>query len=141
LNAQYLSRSQESANEWGRQDPKAIRKLVATVGNKWSIFLVLALADLLGHRARFCELERAIPAISQKMLTLTLRQLERDGVVTRELFAEVPPRVEYQLTPLGLSLLEPMRGLVDWVSANWEHVRKAHSQSNVREGRMIGDPR
>lgn len=141
MSSQYLNRSPELAPDWGQQDPKAIRKLVATVGNKWSIFLVLTLADLLGHRARFCELQRAIPGISQKMLTLTLRQLERDGVVTRQLFAEVPPRVEYQLTPLGLSLLEPMRGLVDWVWANWEQVRKAHRRANVNEGRMIGDAR
>jgi DNA-binding HxlR family transcriptional regulator len=75
------------------------------------------------------------------MLTLTLRHLERDGLVTRELFPEVPPRVEYQLTALGRSLLEPMEGLMEWVAANLAQVRKAHNRFDAREGLWIGDPR
>jgi DNA-binding HxlR family transcriptional regulator len=62
------------------------------------------------------------------MLTLTLRNLERDGLVTREVFPEVPPRVEYEITSLGRSLLRPMQGLVDWVATNWELVTKARSR-------------
>ena len=116
----------------GHPDRMAVRKLVTTVGNKWSIFLVLSLAKLFRHRARFCELERAIPGISQKMLTLTLRHLERDGLVTRELFPEVPPRVEYELTALGLSLLEPMQGLMEWVATNWDQVRRARNRFDAR---------
>ena len=97
------------------------------VGDKWSIFLILSLAKLLGNRARFSELERTIPGISQRMFTLTLRNLERDGLITREVFPEVPPRVEYELTSLGKSLLLPMQALVDWVATNWEQVKKAQS--------------
>src|SRR6266849_5452826 len=80
----------------GHKDPAAVRELLTKIGDKWSIFLILSLAKLLGGRARFSELERAIPGISQRMLTLTLRNLDRDGWITREVFPEVPPRVECQ---------------------------------------------
>jgi len=112
----------------GHKDPAAVRELLTKIGDKWSIFLILSLAKLLGGRARFSELERAIPGISQRMLTLTLRNLERDGMITREVFPEVPPRVEYEITSLGRSLLLPMQGLVDWVATNWERVKKARSR-------------
>ena len=112
----------------GHKDPAAVRELLTKIGDKWSIFLILSLAKLLGGRARFSELERAIPGISQRMLTLTLRNLERDGLITREVFPEVPPRVEYEITSLGRSLLRPMQGLVDWVATNREQVKKAPSR-------------
>ena len=94
--------------------------------------MILTLAKLPGQRARFSELERAIPGVSQRMLTLTLRTLERDGLLTRELFAEVPLRVEYELTTLGRSLLRPMQGLVDWVTENWQQVKAARSEFDAR---------
>ncbi len=112
-------------------DPLAVRELLTKIGDKWTIFLVLSL-DLLGGRARFSELERAVPGISQRMLSTTLKALERDGLVIRELFAEVPPRVEYELTGLGRSLLRPTQGLVDWAKANWEQVRQAQSKYDAR---------
>jgi DNA-binding HxlR family transcriptional regulator len=122
----------DPATVCGHKDPEAVRELLTKVGDKWSIFLILSLAKLLRNRARFSELERSIPGISQRMLTVTLRTLERDGLVTRELFPEVPPRVEYELTTLGRSLLEPMQGLVDWVAANWEQVKKARNRFDAR---------
>jgi DNA-binding HxlR family transcriptional regulator len=112
----------------GHKDPAAVRELLTKIGDKWSIFLILSLAKLLGGRARSSELERTIPGISQRMLTLTLRNLERDGLITREVFPEVPPRVEYEITYLGRSLLRPMQGLVGWVATNWERVKKARSR-------------
>lgn len=105
----------------------AVRELLTKIGDKWSIFLILSL-DLLGGRARFSELERALPGISQRMLSMTLKNLERGGLVIRELFPEVPPRVEYEITDLGKSLLQPTQGLVDWAKANWERVRKAQAK-------------
>ena len=93
---------------------------------------MLALSMLPGERARFSELNRSIPAISERMLSLTLRNLERDGLVTRELFAEVPPRVEYELTAMGRSLLPALQGLVDWVAANAEEVKAARSSFDAR---------
>ncbi|MBU6452465.1 MAG: helix-turn-helix transcriptional regulator [Cyanobacteria bacterium REEB67] len=117
-----------SASVCGHDDPLAVRELLTRVGDKWSIFLILSLAKLPGQRARFSELERVIPGISQRMLTLTLRNLERDGLLTREVFAEMPLRVEYELTALGHSLLEPMQVLVDWVTGNWPRVKEARSK-------------
>jgi DNA-binding HxlR family transcriptional regulator len=122
----------DSAYVCGHEDPAAVRELLTKVGDKWSIFLILTLAKLPSGRARFSEIERAIPGVSQRMLTLTLRTLERDGLLTRELFPEVPLRVEYELTALGRSLLRPMQGLVDWVTENWKHVKAARSKFDAR---------
>ena len=76
-----------------------------------------------GRQLRFSELKNGIEAISQKMLTVTLRALERDGLVTRKVFPEVPPRVEYQLTELGASLLPAMHELMDWLQASWPSIQ------------------
>jgi DNA-binding HxlR family transcriptional regulator len=112
-------------------DPMAVRELLTKIGDKWTIFLILSL-DLLGGRARFSALESAVPGISQRMLSLTLKNLERDGLVVRELFPEVPPRVEYEMTDLGKSLLRPTQGLVDWAKANWDKVREAQVKYDAR---------
>jgi DNA-binding HxlR family transcriptional regulator len=122
----------DSASVCGHKDPAAVRELLTKVGDKWSIFLILSLAQLPGGRARFSEIERAIPGISQRMLTVTLRSLERDGLLTRELFPEVPPRVEYELTALGRSLLLPTQELVDWVKENWERVKESRIEFDER---------
>lgn len=111
----------------GSEDPIAFRELLTKIGDKWSIFVMLALSMLPGERARFSGLNRAIPTISQRMLALTLRNLERDGLVTRELFAEIPPRVEYELTAMGQSLLPALQGLVDWVALNSAKVKAART--------------
>ncbi|SRR5579859_6160075 len=112
-------------------DPMAVRELLTKIGDKWTIFVILSL-DLLGGRARFSELERAVPGISQRMLSTTLKNLERDGLVVREVFPEVPPRVEYEITELGKSLLRPTQGLVEWAKENWEQVREAQSKFDAR---------
>lgn len=113
-------------------DGQAIRELMTRIGDKWSIFLVVALSKAPQQRARFSEIERSIPGISQRMLTATLRNLERDGLVIREMFPEVPPRVEYELTNLGQSLLTPMQSLVDWVGNHWGDVQKARKKFDTR---------
>mgnify|MGYP002528477511 CR=1 FL=1 len=118
----------EPAYICGHEDPFAIRELLTKVGDKWTIFVILALSKIHKGRARFSELEQSIPTISQRMLTVTLRNLERDGLVTRHVFPEVPPRVEYELTNLGKSLLRPMEVLFDWVAGNWGIVKKAQSK-------------
>ena len=112
-------------------DPLAVRELLTKIGDKWTIFVVLSL-DLLGGRARFSELERAVPGISQRMLSATLKNLERDGLVIREVFAQVPPRVEYEMTDLGKSLLRPTQGLVDWAKENWKQVRETQLRYDAR---------
>jgi DNA-binding HxlR family transcriptional regulator len=88
-----------------------IRNVLDRIGDKWSLLIVHTLAE---KPYRFGELRRAIPDISQRMLTQTLRDLQRDGLIERRVFATVPPSVEYRLTAMGKSLLKPMQGLVDW---------------------------
>src|SRR5665213_1087290 len=96
-----------------RSNCVVVREVLDRVGDKWSV-LVIA---LLGERGqRFSELKRSIDGISQRMLTLTLRQLEHDGLVLRTVYATVPPRVDYALTPLGTSILEPITALMRWAT-------------------------
>jgi DNA-binding HxlR family transcriptional regulator len=115
------------------KDPVGVRELLTKVGDKWSIFILLTLEKLPRNRARFSELERVIPGISQRMLTLTLRNLTRDGLLKREVFPEVPPRVEYEITALGRTLFAPLQGLVDWVTEHWDQVRRARARSDVEK--------
>ncbi len=102
-----------------------LREVLTRVGDKWSILVIVRLSRTQGKRARFSELMKLVEGISQRMLTTTLRSLERDGFVTREIFPEIPPRVEYELTKLGESLLVPMEHIVDWVLENRLTIRKA----------------
>ncbi|TRW14907.1 winged helix-turn-helix transcriptional regulator [Glacieibacterium frigidum] len=95
---------------------RAVNTVLTRIGDKWTVLIVMMLAD--GPR-RFNELKRAIGGISQRMLTLTLRGLERDGLVTRTVFPTIPPRVDYALTDLGHSLLVPVRALGGWA---FEHI-------------------
>ena len=102
-----------------------VREVLDRVGDKWSV-LVIALLGEQGYR--FTELQRAVDGISQRMLTLTLRQLERDGLVSRTVHATVPPRVDYALTPLGCSILEPIRALIDWAEQHGTDVAAARTE-------------
>jgi DNA-binding HxlR family transcriptional regulator len=113
-------------------ESKAVREFLTKFGDKWSILLIVMLAKAPGYRARFSELQRMIDGISQRMLTTTLRNLERDGFLSREVFPEVPPRVEYELTALGLTLLVPMQALVDWIGNNWNTIKRARGQFDER---------
>ncbi len=102
----------------------AVRDVLNRIGDKWSVQIV----DLLGDGAmRFSDLRRAIEGISQRMLTLTLRGLERDGLITRTVFPEIPPRVEYELTRLGKTLLEPIQGLAEWADRNRVSIQDARA--------------
>ncbi|MEV3856864.1 helix-turn-helix domain-containing protein [Streptomyces sp. NPDC050095] len=92
-------------------DDCGIRDVLDRLGDKWSVLVVVELAS--GVR-RFRELQRAVTGISQRMLTLTVRRLERDGLVTRTVYATVPPQVEYELTEMGHSLTHLIKGLADW---------------------------
>ncbi len=97
------------------EDGRPVREILDRVGDKWSLLIVGMLAE---RPMRFSELLRNVDGISQRMLTRTVRHLERDGLVTRMAYAEVPPRVEYALTDLGRTLLEPALALAEWVSSN-----------------------
>jgi DNA-binding HxlR family transcriptional regulator len=97
------------------EDPDLFRSLLSRMGDKWTLLVIGVLGD---ERRRFTELSEIIPGISRRMLTVTLRALERDGLVSRTVYAQVPPRVEYELTALGRSLQHVALALADWVRAN-----------------------
>lgn len=99
-----------------------VRDVLDCIGDRWSLLTLSALA---GGTLRFTELKRAIGDISQRMLAQTLRTLERDGYVTREVFPTIPPRVEYTLTDLGESLLAKLKPLIRWADENHARVRRA----------------
>jgi DNA-binding HxlR family transcriptional regulator len=109
----------------------AVREVLNRVGDKWSVQAIGLLSD--GPK-RFNELRRSIDGISQRMLTLTLRGLERDGLITRTLYPSVPPRVDYELTPLGRTLLEPVQALAAWAATHRfeiQDARERHDRSNA----------
>ena len=101
---------------------QTISSLLQRIGDKWSVLVVGTLGD--GSK-RFNELRREIPSVSQRMLTLTLRNLERDGLVKRTVTPTIPPRVDYELTELGQSLQKPICGLANWAMENVEAIHVA----------------
>ncbi len=107
------------------EDCLAAREVLNRVGDKWSVLIVSELGD--GAR-RFSALRRSIEGISQRMLTLTLRGLERDGLVERTVLPTVPPSVEYELTPLGRTLLDPVSALSTWAAANRVAIQAARDR-------------
>jgi DNA-binding HxlR family transcriptional regulator len=107
------------------EDCRAVSDVLARVGDKWSVLVVTRLG---GAPLRFNELRRSIGGISQRMLTLTLRGLERDGLVTRTVFPTIPPRVDYALTALGRDLLQPVSALGDWALRNQAKIARAREQ-------------
>lgn len=106
------------------EDCRAISSVLARVGDKWSVLIIVLLGD--GPK-RFNEIKRAVGGISQRMLTLTLRGLERDGLVTRTQFPTVPPRVDYELTDLGHSLWNAVEPLGAWARGHVAHIIKARA--------------
>jgi DNA-binding HxlR family transcriptional regulator len=99
-----------------------VREILDLVGDKWSLYIIATLKD---GPVRFNELRRRIDGISQRMLTITLRGLERDGLVKRTLFPTIPPRVDYELTDVGRTLLAPVMALVTWANTNQENIQNA----------------
>jgi len=103
-----------------------VRDIMDRFGDKWSLLAILNLGY--SGKTRFNELKGKIDGISQRMLTVTLRSLERDGLITRKIYAEVPPRVEYELTILGQSLLQQIIGLAQWASGSMEEIVSARME-------------
>jgi DNA-binding HxlR family transcriptional regulator len=103
-------------------DCRAVSEVLSRIGDKWTVLVVSALG---GGPKRFNELRRALGSISQRMLTLTLRGLDRDGLATRTMFPTIPPRVDYELTRLGRSLLEPVSALGLWARKNRAIIQEA----------------
>jgi DNA-binding HxlR family transcriptional regulator len=110
-------------------DDCPVREVLDRVGDKWSVMVIV----LLGQRThRFNELHRSIDGISQRMLTLTVRALERDGLVSRTVHATVPPRVDYELTELGRTLLIPIGALAEWADTHRGDIQAARDRHDRR---------
>ncbi|MCB1334361.1 MAG: helix-turn-helix transcriptional regulator [Roseivivax sp.] len=107
-----------------------VRDVLDRVGEKWTLLILIALT---GGPQRFSALQRAVGDISKRMLTQTLRQLERDGLVTRTVYPTKPPAVEYALSPLGLSGLPPIAGLIAWAESRHGAIRAARADFDARE--------
>jgi DNA-binding HxlR family transcriptional regulator len=106
-------------------DCRAVSGVLARIGDKWSVLIIMLLGE--GPR-RFNEIKRMVGGISQRMLTLTLRGLERDGLVTRTVFATIPPRVDYELTDLGRSLWTPVEALGLWARQHQKQIEAARQR-------------
>ena len=116
--------------QWDARNDCEVRQILDRIAGKWSL-LVIALLD--GRARRFSELQRMIDGISQRMLSVTLRQLERDGLVTRTVFPVVPPRVDYELTELGRTLLETTQALVAWTERHQNEIAASRAAYDARE--------
>jgi DNA-binding HxlR family transcriptional regulator len=106
-----------------------VREILERVGDKWSLFVISCLGD--GPK-RFTALKRSVDGISQRMLTVTLRGLERDGIVSRTMYPVMPPRVDYELTPLGQTLLDAVGALMTWADAHLDEVDAAREAYDAR---------
>lgn len=109
---------------------QAVGSILSRIGDKWSVLIVMMLAE---GPMRFNELKRSIGGISQRMLTLTLRGLERDGLVSRTMYPTIPPRVEYELTDLGHSLRQPSEAIGHWAFQHLEAIEQARHAFDERE--------
>ena len=112
---------------------RTISSLLSRIGDKWTVLVVTTLAS---GTKRFNELRREIPSVSQRMLTLTLRNLERDGLVSRTVTPSIPPRVDYALTDLGRSLHVPLAGIERWALANVERIHDAQAQFDAEHDKV-----
>jgi DNA-binding HxlR family transcriptional regulator len=111
---------------------RTISTLLSRIGDKWTVLVVQTLG---GGSHRFNELRREIPSVSQRMLTLTLRNLERDGLVSRTVTPSIPPRVDYELTELGKSLQKPICELATWATDNVESIHAAQARFDAAQSK------
>ncbi|QMW66377.1 helix-turn-helix transcriptional regulator [Mumia sp. ZJ1417] len=111
--------------QWDAREGCEVRQILDRIADKWSLLVISLLEE---KTMRFNELRRAIDGISQRMLTVTLRNLERDGLICRTVYAEVPPRVEYCLSPLGCTLLGTIQSLVQWTEKHQEEIVQARAE-------------
>jgi DNA-binding HxlR family transcriptional regulator len=112
-----------------------VRDIMARFGDKWSMYVILLLGG--NEKLRFNELKSQITGISQRMLTVTLRSLEGDGLLTRTIYPEVPPKVEYQLTEMGHSLLKQLLALSDWAKQNTPQILEARERYAQKENTRL----
>ncbi|UYM07393.1 winged helix-turn-helix transcriptional regulator [Solicola gregarius] len=117
--------------QWDSREDCDVRQILDRIADKWSLLVISLLEE---RTMRFNELRREIDGISQRMLSVTLRHLERDGLVQRTIYPEVPPRVEYRLTPLACTLLGTIQSLVHWTEEHQEEIARARAEFDRSAG-------
>jgi DNA-binding HxlR family transcriptional regulator len=127
---------EKNLKKYGEANVCPVRNVVDRIGDKWSVLILLLLAE--GDVLRFNEIHKWIGTISQKMLTVTLKTLEADGLVLRTVYPQIPPRVEYRLTGRGTSLIPHLRGLVGWAAENLADIRESRRAFADEPGRPAG---
>jgi len=123
------------AHQWDTREDCQVRQILDRIADKWSLFAIALLEE---RTMRFTELKREIDGVSQRMLTVTLRQLERDGLVHRTVHPVVPPRVDYALTPLGATLHRTVQALVVWTEHHQNEIAAAREAYDTRERAAVG---
>ncbi|MDE6654150.1 MAG: helix-turn-helix transcriptional regulator [Muribaculaceae bacterium] len=113
---------QENLKKYARRDTCPVRNIISRFSGKWSLLVLCVLSE--NESTRFNEINKAIPDISPKVLTETLKGLESDGLISRHLYPEIPPRVEYSLTGLGRSLMPHINALIAWALDNYDKIKK-----------------
>lgn len=131
-------RTYRKTEEGPRFRPCAPNSVLTRLGDKWTILVLSHLAVTDGHRLRFSALKNGIEGITQRMLTLTLRNLERDGLLVRHYFPEVPPRVEYELTEMGASMLPALEGFTSWIRDNWPSIETSRRSYDKQQQQQPG---
>ena len=126
-----MSLGHTKVTEMSDEECAIVREILDRVGDKWSLYIVGQLRE---GPHRFNKLKRSVKGISQRMLTLTLRSLERDGLVTRTVYPTNPPQVEYALTPLGRTLLEPVVALLTWAEQHRQETQRARQRFDGAQG-------
>ncbi|HWG06332.1 MAG TPA: helix-turn-helix domain-containing protein [Beijerinckiaceae bacterium] len=121
-----------------RLTPCAPHDVLARLGDKWTILVLSLMALAPENRLRFSEIKYGVEGISQRMLTLTLRHAERNGLVVRHYFPEVPPRVEYELSEMGKSMQQPLEVFSGWIKSNWPAIERARKEFDGRSPHMAG---
>ncbi|MBR2688326.1 MAG: helix-turn-helix transcriptional regulator [Aquamicrobium sp.] len=125
LDRSHHARPDEIAEAGRRFKPSPSNGVCTRLGDKWTVLVLWRLSIAPGRRLRFSGLKNEVEGITQRMLTLTLRNLERDGLVARHYFPEVPPRVEYQLTEMGTGILSALEGLNFWIQDNLPRIEQS----------------
>lgn len=120
------------AFQWDARADCEVRQILDRIADKWSLLVISLLEE---RTMRFGELRREIDGISKRMLTVTLRNLERDGLIHRSVYAEVPPRVEYRLSPMGCTLIDTIQALVAWTEEHREQIARARDEFDASSAR------
>lgn len=123
----------EKPNSDSSFQPIPLNGICTRLGDKWTVQVIWRLAIAGDRRLRFSEIKREVEGITQRMLTLTLRNLERDGLVERHYFPEVPPRVEYELTEMGKNMLDALKGINVWVKENLPRIQESRQTYDAKK--------